>query len=66
MREIHSQLCGDRFRAHLPPKSSEIVEQGLFFCLEGYQCQIYTDVYEVRDTEEGYYAQLERSVAEGD
>jgi len=53
MRETRSGLTYLR-------KSSEIVEQGLFLCLEGYQCQIYTDVYEVRDTEEGYYAQLEK------
>lgn len=51
MREMRSGLTYIR-------KSRELTEKGFFISLSGYQCQVYTDFYEVRDTEEGYYAQL--------
>ncbi len=50
-REVHSNLWYLR-------KSSEIHRNGLFLSLNGYQCQIFLDIREVRDNEFRHYKQL--------
>jgi glycosidase len=39
-------------------RSSDIVHSGLFVDLQGYQCHVFLDFYEVHDNTNGYYAQL--------
>ena len=39
-------------------RSSEIVQNGLFVDLQGYQCHVFLDFYEVHDNASGHYAQL--------
>ncbi|UTC67146.1 MULTISPECIES: alpha-amylase family glycosyl hydrolase [unclassified Treponema] len=38
-------------------KNSELAEKGFFAALDGYQCQVFLSIYEVKD-EEGYYSEL--------
>jgi glycosidase len=44
-------------------RSIELHERGLYVDLGGYQCQVFMDIYEVRDNEFGHYAQLADELA---
>lgn len=39
-------------------RSAEIAQNGLFVDLQGYQCHVFVDFYEVHDNTNGHYAQL--------
>jgi hypothetical protein len=44
-------------------KSKEIFDDGLFVRLQGYQSQVFLDIYEVVDNEENHYSHLYSSLA---
>ncbi|OQY38019.1 MAG: hypothetical protein B6229_07010 [Spirochaetaceae bacterium 4572_7] len=38
--------------------SKQIAEEGMFFGLNGYETQVFLNIYEIKDVKEGYYAKL--------